>query len=145
MSVIIREVEINDYECIAALCNQLGYPTTNESTLYRLQEILNNTGSNCIYAAVDDDKVVGWIHGCYSLRVESDPFVEIGGLIIDKNYRRMGIGKVLVEKIVEWSASKQCAKVRVRSNVVRNEAHEFYKGIGFYESKEQKVFVKTLL
>lgn len=84
--------------------------------------------------------MVGWVHGFYSLRVESDPFIEIGGLVVDENHRQKGIGVQLVEKVNTWASTKGCNKLRVRCNTIRLESHEFYNLIGFTLNKEQKVF-----
>ncbi len=143
MNIYIREAQISDYETITKLSVQLGYKTANDETLQRLTEILTSD-NYCVFVAVADEKIAGWIQGCYSLRVESETFVEIGGLVIDENFRRMGLGKTLVDKVIEWSVFKNCKKVRVRSNVMRGTAHEFYKNLGFVESKEQKVFSKSI-
>lgn len=141
MSTSIRIATINDVEYITELSCQLGYETTREKTQQRLTEILNNT-DNCVFVAVNDAKVIGWIHGFYSLRVESESFVEIGGLVVDKNYRNKGIGKLLIETVCEWSILKKCRNIRVRSNTIRKETHQFYKNMDFIELKEQKVFGK---
>jgi len=139
MEFFLRQAELNDVEFISKLSNQLGYETTIEKMHKRLSEILNNT-DNCIYVCVDNENVVGWVHGFYSLRVESDSFVEIGGLVVDENYRRNGIGKILVEKVIEWARTRKSTKIRVRCNTVRKETHIFYNRIGFNETKEQKIF-----
>jgi len=139
MEFFLRRAELNDVEFISKLSNQLGYETTIEKMHNRLLEILNNT-DNCIYICIDNENVIGWVHGFYSLRVESDSFVEIGGLVVDENYRRNGIGKILVEKVIEWARTKKSTKIRVRCNAVRKETHIFYNRIGFNETKEQKIF-----
>ena len=143
MSTSIRIATTNDVEYITELSCQLGYETTREKTQQRLTEILNNT-DNCVFVAVNDAKVIGWIHGFYSLRVESESFVEIGGLVVDKNHQKKGIGKLLLEMVYKWSKLKKCRNIRVRSNTIRKEAHQFYKKLGFTETKEQKVFGKQL-
>jgi GNAT superfamily N-acetyltransferase len=72
--------------------------------------------------------------------LESNPFVEVGGLVVDENYRSKGIGKKLVEQIKQWCVEKHISTLRVRSQVKRKEAHQFYLANGFTEIKEQKVF-----
>lgn len=143
MSTSTRTATINDVEYITELSCQLGYETTREKTRQRLTEILNHT-DNCVFVVVNNAKVIGWIHGFYSLRVESENFVEIGGLVVDNNYRNKGIGKLLIETVYNWSRLKECNTIRVRSNTIRKEAHQFYKNLGFTETKEQKVFGKQL-
>ncbi len=134
-----RFAVMDDAYAIAALSEQWGYRSTKESMLRCLQDIGKNS-DHVIYVMLNDTQIVGWIHGIYSLRIESDPFVEIGGLVVDKDYRRQGLGKLLVDKIVEWSLSRNCHKMRVRCNIIRPEANAFYGSIGFKEIKQQKVY-----
>lgn len=141
MEITIRNAEISDSESIAELSGQLGYISNNSVTQNRLIEILENK-NNCVFVAVSNKTIVGWIHGFYTLRVESDPFIEIGGLVVHENYQKNGIGKTLVEYVIRWSASKYCCKTRVRCNLTRKESHKFYENIGFKENKIQKVFDK---
>ncbi|MES2691672.1 MAG: GNAT family N-acetyltransferase [Bacteroidota bacterium] len=72
-------------------------------------------------------------------RVESDSFVEIGGLVVHEDYRIRGVGKMLVKEVIAWSHSKKSTKIRVRCNTIRKEPHVFYNSIGFIETKEQKI------
>jgi GNAT superfamily N-acetyltransferase len=143
MTIDIRQAETKDCDVITQLSHQLGYESTTGETEKRLDAILNN-GENCVFVAVVNESILGWIHGFYSLRLESDSFVEIGGMVIDERLRRMGIGKKLVEKVSEWSTSRGCPTIRVRCNVVRKSTHEFYEGIGFREIKAQKIFEKKI-
>jgi GNAT superfamily N-acetyltransferase len=135
----VRNAQIQDAEAISLLSGQLGYPTSNLLIRDRLGVILLNA-DNCVFVAAEDEKVVGWIHGFYSLRVESEFFVEIAGLVVDENHRRKGIGKILIDEVINWAKSKNCESIRVRCNVKRTASHHFYKEIGFNLDKEQKVF-----
>ena len=139
MNLVLREAILADAAMIAELSGQLGYKSSTEKTEYRLTQLLNNS-NHCVYVVVNNDTVVGWIHGFYSLTVEYDPCVEIGGLVIDENNRRKGIGQMLVNKVVAWTRSINISRIRVRSNTIRKDAHSFYVGIGFTQIKEQKVF-----
>jgi len=98
---------------------------------------------NVVFVACISKKVVGWIHVCINFRIESDSYAEIGGLVVDENYRGKGIGKLLVEEAERWAQEKKFTKLRVRSNVIRKNTHRFYLHFGYKEEKEQKVFGKT--
>lgn len=139
MNPLLRNATFNDSECIAELTGQLGYKTTGEKMLKRLSGLLNNS-NHCVYVASDDENVIGWIHAFYSLTVESDPLMEIAGLVIDEQHRNKGIGQMLVIKVITWAHIKEVSKIRVRSRIIRKEAHLFYQQLGFTEVKEQKVF-----
>jgi|SRR5690606_13462682 len=143
MELSIRNAKIEDSKSIAELSHQLGYEANITDTQFRLNEILEND-DHCIYVGIIDGELIGWVHGFYSLRVESDSFVEIGGLIVNNNYQKQGIGKKLVNEAIKWSKSKKCEMIRVRCNEIRKESHKFYENIGFELKKEQKVFNKKL-
>ena len=135
----IRTMETPEAEAIAALSHQLGYPATPEEVLRRISAVLQHP-DHCAFVAVVDDQVAGWIHGFHTINLESDPFVAIAGLVVDEKNRRTGIGKALIDKVIEWSASVECGRVRVRCNARRRDSHLFYQALGFMEVKEQKIF-----
>ena len=107
--VEIRVITEEDAESVACLSTQLGYESNTKQTSARIKHI-NNSNENCAFVALIEKKVVGWIQGFYTLRVESDPFVEIGGLIVDKNYRNLKIGKLLIENVNTWAKKHQVKK-----------------------------------
>ncbi|MBD0331636.1 MAG: GNAT family N-acetyltransferase [Chitinophagaceae bacterium] len=139
MEVKIRSFQLNDVHAINQLSQQLGYPATVKETEYCIKEVLS-LKYNVVFVAVVEHVVVGWIHGFKAVRIESQPFIEIGGLVVDKNYRNRQIGKKLVERVKEWCLEKNIFVLRLRSNTRRKEAHQFYYALGFTEIKEQKVF-----
>lgn len=143
MKILIRTAEIEDSRSITELSNQLGYPSEIIEVQKRLMELLQNN-DNCVFIALEGEKVVGWVHGFYSRRIESESFVEIGGLVVDIEYRKKGIGKLLINEINKWPSTKQCKRIRVRCNTVRKESHLFYQQLGFEINKEQKVFDRRL-
>ena len=102
MKISIREARVEDVTIMTNLSNQLGYQIEIEQTKERLMHILTHQ-DNCVFVALEGELVIGWSHGFYTLRVESAPFVEIGGLVIDENYRRNGIGSMLVDKVIDLS------------------------------------------
>jgi GNAT superfamily N-acetyltransferase len=143
MKITIRNVALKDSESITELSNQLGYQSENRIIQERLTDIMNRD-ENYILVALTNEKIVGWIHGFYCRRIESEPFIEIGGLVVDEHYRKNGIATMLIEKIIDCSFPAPCNNVRVRCNVVRKDSHVFYEKIGFKLMKEQKVYNKEL-
>ena len=143
MQIFIREVSENDVVPITRLSNQLGYPLSVADTLQNLRSMKGP--DEIVFAALAGDEIVGWIHAFRTVRLESGTSVEIGGLVVDEDHNRKGIGRALVQKISEWCAAKGIGSLRVRCNTKRADAHEFYRALGFTESKQQKVFVTTLI
>ncbi len=137
--VQIREISDKDAENVAELSTQLGYQSNAEQTRLRIGRIINSN-ENCAFVAVAENKIVGWIHGFYTLRIESDPFVEIGGLIVDPDFRGRQIGKQLIASVKHWAKKQEVQKLKVRCNTKRTESHKFYETIGFKENKRQVAF-----
>lgn len=139
MNLYLRKAALDDSADLARLSGQLGYQTSPAQMEARLRILLPNPDHH-ILVAVAGEKIAGWLHACLSATVESDPWVEIAGLVVDEAQRGQGIGKKLVQEALAWASTKDLQKVRVRSNVKRGDAHRFYTGMGFRETKEQKVF-----
>jgi len=139
----IKKATVDDSEQIAELSGQLGYASEIKDIAKRLEEILSKE-NHIIRVAYEDGKVLGWIHAFETYRVESDTFIEIGGLVVDKEHRKKGIGKNLVDSILEWSSERRAKKIRVRCTVLRKESHLFYESIGFTLNKTQKVYDREL-
>jgi len=139
MEVIIRDIIEEDAEAVNTLSGQLGYIMPLEQTIANIRSVLATKGHHA-FVAVHENKIVGWIGVAEALQIEAPAFSEIRGLIIDERYRGSGIGKLLIEKVKQWSKQAGNKTLRLRTNIVRKEAHLFYAHLGFKEIKEQKVF-----
>jgi GNAT superfamily N-acetyltransferase len=143
-TVAVRRAVAADSRSLADLSTELGYPATEASTRRRLESI-SGQADHALYVAEGPSLgVVGWIHVFLALRLESEPFAEIGGLVVGAANRGRGIGRALVAAAGGWGAQRGAATLRVRSNVVREGAREFYLRLGFAISKSQTVFVRSV-
>ena len=133
-----------DAEGVATLSTQLGYPSTAEQTLRRFRAIGDAPDARVWVAEDPDGAIVGWIHLFGNRLLESDPDVEIGGLVVHEDARGRGVGRALVGAAEDWARERGYTMVSVRSNVLRKEAHEFYKGLGYEPTKSQFKFRKKL-
>lgn len=139
----IRLASPADAQAIAGLCEQLGYPTTVEQARQRL-EVLSPRADHAIFVAQDAaGQVIGWMHMHATHHLQAEPYAEIGGLVVDAAHTGQGIGGALVQRGEAWVIAQGYAQLRVRSNVMRAEAHQFYLKHGYSLHKSQCVFVKT--
>jgi GNAT superfamily N-acetyltransferase len=139
----IREACPGDAAALARLSTQLGYPTTADQMSRRATEVFRRPG-NAVFVAEVDGEVVAWIHVVEIVTLESDPSVEIAGLIVDESHRGVGIGARLVAEVELWTRSEGYGILQVRSNVIRDRARRFYEREGFTLKKSQNHFVKSL-
>jgi GNAT superfamily N-acetyltransferase len=63
---------------------------------------------------------------------------------VDEQIRSRGVGRLLLEAADRWARSKGCNAISVRSNVIRERAHQFYARNGFEHVKTQKFLFKTI-
>ena len=139
MEIEIQPITLRHALAVQKLSQQLGYALFLNEIENNIKEVILSN-DHIALVAIADGEVAGWIHAFKAVFLESNPFVEVGGLVVDENYRSKGIGKKLVEQIKQWCVEKQISTLRVRSQVKRKEAHQFYLANGFTEIKEQKVF-----
>lgn len=137
----IRDATPADAPFLARLSGELGYPSTEEAVGSRLAHLLALPAAHAVMVSVDGrGAVTGWVHASVERTVESEPYAEIRGLVVEEAWRGRGIGETLVRASVAWARSRGVAKVRVRSNVVRERTRAFYLRLGFAVCKTQAVF-----
>ena len=144
-ALTIRVATPNDAARLAELSTQLGYPATSENILGRLGQILGDR-EHAVFVAEARERayVVAWVHVLVTHVLEEDSQAEIAGLVVDEAWRGRGAGRLLMERAEQWAREQGCRAVRLRSNVIRAEAHAFYEKLGYQVIKSQKVFRKTL-
>ena len=86
-----------------------------------------------LYVAEIDGKIVG----TFALAI-MDNLAHMGSksgliedVVVSQSYQRQGIGKKMMIYAIEICKAKSCYKVCLSSNIKRNNAHEFYKSLGF--------------
>ncbi|MEJ2038206.1 MAG: GNAT family N-acetyltransferase [Desulfosarcinaceae bacterium] len=144
MQVRLRVAEPDDEQAVALLAGQLGYPSTPAQVRRRLAAIQGREEHFVILAVSPENRPVGWMHAFIALRLQSDLFAEIGGMVVAEEHRGRGIGARLLAAAEDWARSKAMAKVRVRSNVIRDRTHGFYLDRGYRQRKTAHVFEKTI-
>ncbi len=142
-SIVVRALRAGDAESVAALCTQLGYPTSAADVELRLQHA-GDKGHAVFIAESPDGGAVGWVQVCARTILVSDRHAEVEGLVVDREWRGKGVGRVLMKRAEEWARREGCAAVSLRSNVVRDGARPFYESIGYDVVKTQWAFRKRL-
>ncbi|HKR64314.1 MAG TPA: GNAT family N-acetyltransferase [Thermoanaerobaculia bacterium] len=138
--VTIRAARAEDAAVIADLNGQLGYPTSAAEMAERLATI----GNDAVLVATQGEIVIAWIQVAITSSLESGAFAEIRGLIVDESHRSARIGAALVAAGEAWVRERGIARIRVRSNVIRERTHRFYERLGYVGKKSQRVFDKKV-
>ncbi len=142
MKILIRECKINDYIDIALLNkNEMGYEYSIKDTKNKLRQLLYDSNHK-IYVAVAQDKVVGYIHSNSYDTLYAPHLKNIMGIAVSSDFKRHGIGKMLLNEVEKWAKYTNAFGVRLVSGSTRIGADDFYKSCGYEENKEQKNFKK---
>ena len=62
------------------------------------------------------------------------PWAYVENVVVDSRYRRLGIGRLLMDYVIRRAQEAGCHKVQLHSNNKRLEAHQFYRSLGFEDS-----------
>jgi GNAT superfamily N-acetyltransferase len=138
--LVIRPIIENDVESVARLSRELGAGAESDEITQRISGILTESGQQVLVAESPKGEVVGWVHVFSAPRVQSEPFAELGGLVVAETERRNGIGGQLVAAAEGWAHSNGCQVLRIRSRLERSAAHCFLESSGFRRVKSQHVF-----
>jgi GNAT superfamily N-acetyltransferase len=129
---------------IARLSTELGYPNSGSEISTRLVRLLARP-EHCVFVVEKESaRLLGWIAVEKRLLLVSGPKVEIVGLVVDRQARRLGVGKTLVAAAEEWTRGEGMKNIFVRSNVVRPDSHHFYESLGYRRAKTQHFYAKRL-
>jgi GNAT superfamily N-acetyltransferase len=141
--VTIRAARASDAGEIAQLTTQLGYDLKEADADDRLSRLLFRDDQQFFVADLDG-RAVGWVHVVFAEYVDAEAFVVIGGLVVDRNHRRLGIAGELMNRAEVWAKGRGCSMVRLSSSATRKAAHQFYEHLGYVNIKTQYSFIKPL-
>lgn len=142
MDIRIRNARQNDADAIVSLTEELGYRQTVKEIKEKVARISIDPEQKIFIA--EADKTLGWMHVALTEPLESQPFVEIRGIVVSKENRGKGVGTILIQTAEQWTRDIGCKWLRIRTNITRKETREYYKKLGFISQKTQEVFEKEI-
>ncbi len=135
-----RRASAEDAPVMSKLALELGYDADVPAMRHRLSKVRDAEDHAVFVAALDGQTVVGWVHVALRQSMTSKAFVEITGLVVSSGYRRLGIGRALMQRTESWAESLRVEDIRVRAQLHREDAQAFYAAMGYELLKQQQVF-----
>src|SRR2546425_1001232 len=134
--IAIREASEADRSSIARLLSELGYPRTSEFVMEKLSEL--SMRNDLVLVATMGGEVVGFL-GFHAIPLMHDVGMlgRITVLVIDSRFQRLGAGKKLITEAEKFARDHHCRRMEVTSGSERDDAHAFYKHLG-YEPVSQR-------
>ncbi len=131
----IREVKEDDQEKIINLLKQL----SNREIKIDLNFLISQKDTYCFVIEINNDIVAtGTISFYYSLIKGKTGVIE--DVVVDKRYRRQGLGRKIMKKLIEKAKKEKVKFITLTSNPKRIPARTLYQSLGF-ELKETGFFV----
>ncbi len=143
MEINIRRANINDLSYIQDLNNSLfeleynnfddtlkvGWPFEKEGKKY-FEYMINN---QIIFIAEAEGKIAGYLAGtiCKEVSYITETFAELDNMYINEEYRRFGIGTLLINEFKEYCKEKNVQNIKVTASAKNNKAINFYMKNGF--------------
>jgi GNAT superfamily N-acetyltransferase len=130
--VRIRPVRATDATVVADLLHQLGYPQDGVAATAKRVGTWTEDPASAAYVAEADGEVLGVVavHVC--------PFFERPGhwarlvaLVVSDRARRRGVGGQLVAEAESFATGRGCVRMEVTSADRRDDAHAFYRQLGY--------------
>ena len=145
VNVEIRTAVEADYEALARIGREdMGYPESTEALVReKLRKALAKDDER-VYVAVLDGNAAGFVHAEQYDVLYYPTMINILGLAVSGEYRRLGIATKLMDAVEGWARESGVWEIRLNSGMTRKGAHEFYRRNGFTDEKEQMRFLKTL-
>ena len=147
----IRELNESDLESLIKLYEQLdgknGDFNVEDARAIWKNEIEGNPNIKYFGAVEDTAKGQNVVSTCYAVIIPN--LTRLGGaicfvenVVTDKNFRKQGLGKKVMEKAIEFAREKNCYKVILESGAWRTEAHQFYRNLGFDDTAKKSFLLK---
>jgi ribosomal protein S18 acetylase RimI-like enzyme len=132
----IRKANLRDIPSILRLYGSDGLKDKEILSVEEATQIFNKClkyPNYSIYVATIDEKVVGTFELLImdNLAHHGSPSGIVEDVVVDINYRSLGIGKKMMEFAMEICKQFGCYKLSLSSNLKREAAHRFYENLGF--------------
>ncbi|HET7373163.1 MAG TPA: GNAT family N-acetyltransferase [Gemmatimonadaceae bacterium] len=129
-TIQVRDATAGDAGALARLCGQLGYPSSPEAMLPRLERLVRS-GARAL-VATSGSEVIGLatVHLRSTIN-HAAPLAQLTLLVVDEERRSQGVGRALVDEAEAWARAQGCRRIIVTTALNRTGAHAFYERIGY--------------
>ena len=130
----IRSATAADATQIVPLLAELGYPSTRDEVVSRLER-LRRTDHAVVFVAERQNEIVG-IATCHLFdAIHTSPLVAwLTALVVGADQQGGGVGRELVGAVEQWAREKGAVKISLSSGEQRAGAHAFYRRCGYESS-----------
>jgi GNAT superfamily N-acetyltransferase len=97
-----------------------------------------------ILLALDGERLIAFAHLRISHDLLTDETAEVASIVVRASNRRQGVGRRLIAAAEAWARESGRARLLLRTDVVRTDAHAFYVAQGYEQASTVLEFVRDL-
>ncbi|MDP3764324.1 MAG: GNAT family N-acetyltransferase [bacterium] len=133
---IIKKAKERELVDINNLISQMSLTKVSPKhiTMTEYKEMLNQEHLFFIVAvgkvSKNQEKIIG-VLSVYFVKIPTGLIAWSEDLVIDKPYRKWGVGRLLMEVGIKLAHQKRARHLSLRTNPVREEANKLYQAMGF--------------
>jgi ribosomal protein S18 acetylase RimI-like enzyme len=117
-----------------------GMPHTPEQQKMLINGLKNHP-SKLIYFAISGDQFIGLVNCFINFATFTvKPFINIHDIIVTNTWRNRGVGRKLLEKILDKAAESDCSKVTLEVREDNLNARHLYSNMGFFDAEPRQFY-----
>ncbi|MDO8552264.1 MAG: GNAT family N-acetyltransferase [bacterium] len=141
-TAILKRADSSNLQDIRGLLAQVRSGSDKESiTIAQLREVLKDRNT-LIIVAKDGVRIVGMATLCIMVRIGRQTG-QVEDVVVDETYRGQGLGKQLMNKLIELAQKKKLKAIYLTGRPARVAANALYPKIGF-EKRETNAYCLKL-
>ena len=131
--MIVRKLENKDLVQLSVLYEQFWGEISDITKMEQQYELMQKENTHIVLVCEEQEKIVGSVMGiiCRELYGDCRPFLVVENMIVDKAYRRKGIGHGLLRELEKLAIERNCTQMILVTEKDRTDACGFYESYGF--------------
>jgi len=149
-NLLITPCDFNDprhCEALIQLMNEYRLDKMGDGQAYtdeekeRLVEGLKNHPTAIVFIAWSGDAYAGLITSFVNFATFTvKPFVNIHDIIVTDAWRNKGVGRVMINRVIEEAEARGCGKVTLEVREDNENARHLYNCLGFYDGEPRNFY-----
>ena len=137
-SMKIRNLKKSDLLQLSKLYEQFWGEKSDVSKMEEQFNIIENEKNHIILVAESSNSIVGSVMGivCKELYGDCRPFLVVENMVVDKNFRKKGIGTLLLKELETAANKLNCTQMILVTEADRADACGFYEKYGFQKNNK---------
>jgi len=130
----IRALTVDDMESLSRLYYQFWNESSDVRKMKASFHAMQSDGAYILLGAEEEGELIGSVMGvvCRELYGDCSPFLVLEDMIVDRQCRNRGVGKLLFGELKKQAISKGCTQIILVTDSSRTDAQRFYESVGFH-------------